>query len=89
MGEIKIQEGEFAKVGDVLCVLETGDKPSTAAIRRDGCGYCEIGDRPRSMTPRSETENPAIGLCPPPNGCSANTKFQQTRSNRPGLVDAC
>ncbi len=31
MGDIKIQEGEFAKVGDVLCIMETGDKPSTAA----------------------------------------------------------
>jgi len=28
MGEIKIPAGEFAQIGDVLCVLETGEKPA-------------------------------------------------------------
>ena len=31
LSEIKVQEGEFAKVGDVLCVLKTGEKPASGS----------------------------------------------------------
>ncbi len=31
LAEIKVQEGEFANVGDVLCVMEPGEKPAGGA----------------------------------------------------------
>ena len=50
LSEIKIQEGEFAKVGDVLCVLQKGEKPvssgATTAAASVGGGATAVADAP-------------------------------------------
>lgn len=50
LSEIKIQEGEFAKVGDVLCVLQKGEKPtssgSSTATASVGGGATAVAEAP-------------------------------------------
>ncbi len=62
LSEIKIQEGEFAKVGQVLCVLEAGEPPASAgtaaAAASVGGGSTAVVEAP------PETGNPPDWIMP-------------------------
>ncbi|MFK7768649.1 MAG: 2-oxoglutarate dehydrogenase complex dihydrolipoyllysine-residue succinyltransferase [Mariniblastus sp.] len=53
LGEIKVAEGEFANVGDVLCVIKEGDKPegaSAPATAQASAGGTAVADPPAAKT---------------------------------------
>ena len=53
--EIKVQEGEFAKVGDVLCVLKKGDKPRQQRFGDGSRSRWRIRDRRRRSAARPQS----------------------------------
>ena len=63
MGEILIQAGEFAQVGDVLCVIQAGEKPAAGAAA-SGSATAAAGSSTAVAAPPTTAEKPADWIMP-------------------------
>ena len=63
LGEILIKAGEFAQVGDVLCVINAGEKPAASGSAA-GSATAAVGSGTAVATPPATTGKPADWIMP-------------------------
>ena len=89
LAEIKIPNGEFAAVGDVLCIIKEGDAGGAVASRNPPPleGPTRVPQRLPCQT-HPQPKQPT-GSCRPPNEFYLNIKSPLTRSPRRGPAADC